>query len=97
MSTAKSINAHAILESGGKFEPYTYEVDDLKNNEVEMDVLHCGICHSDLSMVENEWGISKYPLVAGHEIIGKVTAWPRARHGCRARLAQRLLRPLPSL
>ncbi len=74
MSTAKSINAYAILESGGQFEPYSYTVDDLKNNEVEMDVLHCGICHSDLSMAENEWGLTKYPLVAGHEINGKVTA-----------------------
>ena len=41
MSTAKSINAYAILESGGQFEGYSYAVDDLKNNEVEMDVLHC--------------------------------------------------------
>ena len=70
MSTAKSINAYAILEPGGQFESYSYPVDDLKNNEVEMDVLHSGICHSDLSMVDNEWGLTKYPLVAGHEIIG---------------------------
>jgi uncharacterized zinc-type alcohol dehydrogenase-like protein len=81
MSTAKSINAYAILESGGQFEPYTYDVDDLKNNEVEIDVIHCGICHSDLSMVENEWGISKYPLVAGHEIIGRVSAKGTDVHG----------------
>jgi len=81
MSTAKSINAYAILESGGQFEPYTYDVDDLKNNEVEIDVIHCGICHSDLSMVQNEWGISKYPLVAGHEIIGRVSAKGTDVHG----------------
>lgn len=40
---------------------------------MEIDVLYCGICHSDLSMIDNEWGMSQYPLVAGHEVIGTVT------------------------
>jgi uncharacterized zinc-type alcohol dehydrogenase-like protein len=75
MSTdSKTINAYAALEEGGILKPFTYEVDELNANEVEIDVLHCGICHSDLSMVDNEWGMSQYPLVAGHEIIGKVAA-----------------------
>jgi uncharacterized zinc-type alcohol dehydrogenase-like protein len=85
MSTAKSINAYAILEPGGQFEPHTYSVEDLKNNEVEMDVLHSGICHSDLSMVDNEWGLTKYPLVAGHE--GCRCIRLRAGHSCGSRLA----------
>ena len=74
MSTTKTINAYAVLEAGAQFEPFSYEVGELHPNEVEIDVLHCGICHSDLSMVDNEWGISQYPLVAGHEIIGKIAA-----------------------
>ena len=74
MSTSKTINAYAVSEAGGQFEPFSYEAGELQPNEVEIDVLHCGICHSDLSMVDNEWGISQYPLVAGHEIIGKVAA-----------------------
>lgn len=74
MTTSKTINAYAVREAGGQFEPFSYEVGELQPDEVEIDVLHCGICHSDLSMVENEWGISQYPLVAGHEIIGKVAA-----------------------
>ena len=74
MNTAKTINAYAVREAGGQFEPFSYEVDELNPNEVEIDVLHCGICHSDLSMVENEWGLSQYPLVAGHEVIGKISA-----------------------
>ena len=74
MTTSKTINAYAVREAGGQFEPFSYEVGELQPNEVEIDVLHCGICHSDLSMVDNEWGISQYPLVAGHEIIGKVAA-----------------------
>ena len=74
MNTSKTVNAYAVREAGGQFEPFSYEVGELPPNEVEIDVLHCGICHSDLSMVDNEWGISQYPLVAGHEIIGKVAA-----------------------
>ncbi len=42
-------------------------------HDVEMDILYCGICHSDLHAARNEWGGSKYPLVPGHEIIGRVT------------------------
>lgn len=75
MSNEKTtINAYAALEAGGQLEPFTYEVGELAANEVEIDVLHCGICHSDLSMVDNEWGMSQYPLVAGHEVIGKIAA-----------------------
>jgi uncharacterized zinc-type alcohol dehydrogenase-like protein len=44
----------------------------LKPDEVEIDVEYCGICHSDLSMLKNEWGFTRYPLVPGHEVIGKV-------------------------
>ncbi len=72
--SSTTINAYAVLEAGGQFEKYSYTADDLKPNEVEIDVVHCGICHSDLSMVNNDWGMSEYPLVAGHEIIGKVAA-----------------------
>jgi len=74
MSTTKTINAYAVLETGGQFEPFSFEVGELQPNEVEIDVLHCGICHSDLSMIDNEWGMSQFPLVAGHEVIGKITA-----------------------
>ena len=75
MKKAKQIiNGYAVLEAGGQFKPFSYEAGELGPNEVEIDVLHCGICHSDLSMVENEWGMSEYPLVAGHEVIGKISA-----------------------
>jgi len=42
--------------------------------EVEVAVEHCGVCHSDLSVLNNEWGISQYPAILGHEVIGRVTA-----------------------
>lgn len=72
MATAKTINAYAAQEAGGKLEPFSYEAGELSPTEVEIDVLHCGICHSDLSMIDNDWGMTQYPLVAGHEVIGKI-------------------------
>lgn len=46
----------------------------LGDEEVEVAVEHCGLCHSDLSVLNNEWGISQYPAVLGHEVVGRVTA-----------------------
>ena len=68
------INAYAVFEAGGALEPFEYDPGPLGNNDVEIDVEHCGICHSDVSMIDNAWGISQYPLVAGHEVIGTVSA-----------------------
>lgn len=74
MSNKKSINGYAAHEAGGSIQPYSFDVGELKPTEVEIEVLYCGICHSDVSMIDNEWGQSQYPLVAGHEVIGKVAA-----------------------
>ena len=56
MSITITINAYATHESGGLLEQFSYEVGDLAPEEVEIDVSYCGICHSDLSMINNEWG-----------------------------------------
>jgi uncharacterized zinc-type alcohol dehydrogenase-like protein len=69
-----AIRAYAIHDPSGQFEPFTYQAGDLAPDEVEIDVTACGICHSDLSMARNEWGFSEYPLVAGHEVVGRVAA-----------------------
>jgi len=66
------IKAYAAFEAGSALEPFEYNPGPLGNNEVEIHVEHCGICHSDLSMVQNEWGFSAYPLVPGHEVVGVV-------------------------
>ncbi len=66
------IKAYAVHEANGKLEPFEYEPSSLGDNEVEIDVMYCGICHSDLSMINNEWGMSRYPLVPGHEVVGTV-------------------------
>ena len=68
------IKAYAVHEAGGKFEPFEYDPGELGEEQVEIDVEYCGICHSDLSMVNNDWGISEYPLVPGHEAVGKIAA-----------------------
>lgn len=74
MSKTTQINTYAISHPGAPLEPFTYEVGELKPNEVEIDVLYCGICHSDLSMADDEWGMSEYPFVGGHEVIGKIAS-----------------------
>ncbi len=68
------INAWAALKPKGKLEPFTYEEGPLGPFEVEIDVTHCGICHSDVHLVDNNWGTDSYPMVPGHEIVGKVRA-----------------------
>ncbi|MFT5118189.1 MAG: putative zinc-type alcohol dehydrogenase-like protein [Kiritimatiellia bacterium] len=68
------IKAYAVLEEKGELTPYEYDPGSLGDNEVEINVLYCGICHSDLSMIDNEWGMSRYPLVPGHEVAGTIAA-----------------------
>lgn len=54
-------------------EPFTFERRELRANDVAMEVLYCGACHSDLHTARNDWGWTVYPNVPGHEIIGRVT------------------------
>lgn len=68
------IHAYAATEAGGPLTLHTFDVGPLGTDEVEIQVTHCGVCHSDLSMLHNEWGMSTYPFVPGHEAIGKVVA-----------------------
>jgi uncharacterized zinc-type alcohol dehydrogenase-like protein len=66
------IKAYAAFEACGELKPFEYDPGPLSRYDVEIDVDYCGICHSDLSMLENEWGFSKYPLVPGHEVVGTI-------------------------
>ncbi len=68
------IKAYAASEPGGELKPFEYDPGKLGAEEVEIDVEYCGICHSDLSMLDNEWGMTQYPFVPGHEIVGKIVA-----------------------
>ncbi|MCB1224755.1 MAG: NAD(P)-dependent alcohol dehydrogenase [Verrucomicrobiales bacterium] len=67
------IQAFAATGRGQPLEAFEYEAGPLGAEQVEIAVTHCGICHSDLSMIDNEWGMSHYPLVPGHEVVGVVT------------------------
>jgi uncharacterized zinc-type alcohol dehydrogenase-like protein len=68
------IHALAAREAKGKLEPFSYDPGPLKEDQVEIEVQYCGLCYSDYSMLMNEWHMSQYPLVPGHEAIGKVVA-----------------------
>ncbi len=68
------IHALAAKQPKGKLEPFTYDPGPLGPDQVEIEVQYCGICHSDLSMLNNEWGMTAYPFVPGHEAIGKIVA-----------------------
>jgi uncharacterized zinc-type alcohol dehydrogenase-like protein len=57
-----------------KLEPFSYEPGPLGPEEVEIAVEYCGLCHSDLSIINDEWGMSQYPVIPGHEVAGKVVA-----------------------
>jgi alcohol/geraniol dehydrogenase (NADP+) len=70
----KSIHGLAAHAAGAQLLPYKYDAGELGENEVEIKISHCGICHSDVHLINNDWGMSKYPFIPGHEIVGTVTA-----------------------
>lgn len=71
MNTIKTIG-YAAYSRGAALSPYVFERRALRDNDVAMEVLYSGVCHSDLHTVRDDWGWSYYPIVPGHEIIGKV-------------------------
>ena len=66
--------AYAAFNSKDPLSPYEFERRDLRPSDVHLEILFCGVCHSDLHQVRDEWNGSLYPMVPGHEIVGKVTA-----------------------
>jgi alcohol/geraniol dehydrogenase (NADP+) len=69
-----TISAFAALAAKEQLTPFTYEPAALGPNDVEIEISHCGICHSDIHLIDNDWASSSYPLVPGHEIVGTVAA-----------------------
>lgn len=63
---------YAIAKEGADFTPFDFVRREPGPTDVLIEILYCGICHSDLHQVKNEWGKSIYPMVPGHEIVGKV-------------------------
>jgi alcohol/geraniol dehydrogenase (NADP+) len=66
------INALAAIEKGGALQSFSFEAPPLKAFDCAIKVLACGICHSDIHMIDDDWSMSRYPLVPGHEVIGEI-------------------------
>src|SRR6476620_6287806 len=66
--------AYAAFAPGKPFAPFTIDRREPGPREVLIDILFCGVCHSDIHQARDEWGGSKFPMVTGHEIVGKVAA-----------------------
>lgn len=62
----------AAYDEAANFKPITFKRAALKDDEILLKTLYCGICHSDIHAARNEWGVTKYPIVPGHEIVGEV-------------------------
>src|SRR4051794_24244871 len=69
MFQTKGYAAHAAVDP---LKPFSFKRRDPLPNDVQLDILFCGVCHSDLHMARNEWGGTTYPCVPGHEIVGRV-------------------------
>lgn len=70
----RTVNAYAAAAPGSKLDKFQYNLPELGTEQVDIKVEYCGVCHSDLSMLNNEWGQSTYPFVPGHEIVGEIVA-----------------------
>ncbi len=68
------IHAHGYAAQNyySRLKPFNFEREEPKDDEIQIDVLFCGVCHSDIHQVKNEWANTVYPCVPGHEVVGKV-------------------------
>ena len=64
----------AAREAGARLERYEFEPAPLGPFDVEVKVTHCGLCHSDVHLIDNDWGSNAWPLVPGHEVVGTISA-----------------------
>jgi len=63
---------YAAKPSSCRLEPFDFVRNDAGSNEIQIDVLYCGVCHSDIYQVKKEWFNTVYPFVPGHEVVGRV-------------------------
>ncbi|MEH0154087.1 NAD(P)-dependent alcohol dehydrogenase [Limibacter armeniacum] len=73
-TTPKVIRAYAAQEQGATPAPWQYEPRQPRPDDVSIEILYCGVCHSDIHFVDNDWNMTVYPVVPGHEIVGRVKA-----------------------
>jgi len=72
--TTKNVNAYGIKQPDLPLSPLIIPRREILPSDIEIEILYCGICHTDLHVINSEWGDNVYPIVPGHEIIGKVIA-----------------------
>jgi len=72
MASNNIFHGYAVREKGGKWEPFEFDAGEIGHEEVELRVLSCGICHAEVAMAHNNYGMTQYPFVGGHEIYGVV-------------------------
>ena len=70
----ETIKAYGATAADADLQPLDIKRRSLQEADVKIDILYCGVCHSDIHTVRNDWGGSSYPVVPGHEIIGRVVA-----------------------
>ena len=71
MSQAKS---YAAFAADKPLAPFNFDRRQPRADDVAIEILYCGVCHSDLHFARNDWGMSQYPVVPGHEIVGRVAS-----------------------
>jgi uncharacterized zinc-type alcohol dehydrogenase-like protein len=71
---AQNIRGYAAQSATTPLAPHRFERRDARSDDVVIDILYCGVCHSDIHQARNEWGNATYPMVPGHEIIGRVAS-----------------------
>jgi uncharacterized zinc-type alcohol dehydrogenase-like protein len=69
----KGIKAYAAQSATASLSPFAIRRREVGEHDVQLEILYCGVCHSDLHQVRNEWNMTVYPCVPGHEIVGRVT------------------------
>lgn len=70
----ENVAAYATHSTTDELKPFTIERRDCGPHDVKIDIEYCGVCHSDMHMAHNDWGTSLYPMVPGHEIVGRVNS-----------------------
>ena len=68
----RTTRAYAAFDETNPLGPFELERREVRDYDVQIEILYCGVCHTDIHQVRNEWGASKYPMVPGHEIVGRV-------------------------
>ena len=69
----KQVKAYGTEAADASLEQVSIKRREVTVTDVEIDILYCGVCHSDLHFAKNDWGMTQYPVVPGHEIVGRVT------------------------